>query len=191
MGTVIFSDIHGKADCLLQVLESHPNDSLLCLGDALGMGDNPRTLGLLREREVPCVKGNHEVDLLHHYPLAADELSYIEKWPFEFKRDDALFCHTWIEKAALRFNQIDSILAAQDMFASDDFQIAFVGHSHSPGWWTLEEERPVWKHAAANSALSLGDKRYIVDVGSVGEPKLPQDARYALWEGKTIYWFGL
>lgn len=39
----------------------------------------------------------------------------------------------------------------------------FVGHSPSPGWWTLEDERPVWKHAKVGTILELGKQRRIVD----------------------------
>ncbi len=51
MRTIIISDIHGKANALRDVLNRHPDDPVVFLGDALGSGDNKTTLSLLQERQ--------------------------------------------------------------------------------------------------------------------------------------------
>ena len=90
-----------------------------------------------------------------------------------------------------RFEDLGSTFQAQEMFQAEDFKVAFVGHSHSPGWWTLTPERPVWTHAEVGTELEIEDSRLIVDVGSLGEPKQPGDARYVILEGSRVRWCGL
>ena len=191
MRTVIISDIHGKANILREVLNRHPDDPVVCLGDALGSGDNETTLSLLQEHQVPCVKGNHEVDLIHLYELSPNIAAHIDSWPYIRNFGDVLFVHTWLELPQIRYRMIDSLLSAEEMFSSNRFKTAFVGHSHSPGWWTLEEHRPVWKHAKTETVLELDSRRRIVDVGSLGEPYHPEDPRYVIWEEGAVRWKGL
>lgn len=82
---------------------------------------------------------------------------------------------------------------AESMFDSEQFRVAFVGHSHSPGWWELEAgDRPRWTHASQlREVLWEEAKRYIVDVGGLGEPSLPGDPVYVLWDESGVKWFGL
>ena len=198
--TLIFSDIHGRAECLERLLAIFPESFAICLGDALGAsriptsGANDRILSLLRERSIPCVKGNHEVDLIHLYEVNKTHLDWIETWPHRLVEADVLFCHTWIEEnQGLRFHNIDSIYSAQEMFRLTSFRLAFVGHSHSPGWWELcDGSRPKWQHARAGETWSLNPGcRYIVDVGSLGEPQRPQGSNYVLWRDSELSWRGL
>jgi len=186
--TIIISDIHGKAKALGRVFERHTGDPVICLGDALGSGDNSATLRLLREREVPCVKGNHEVDLLHLYELSSEDLAYVDSWPFTRSFGGSLFVHTWLEFPLIRYRQIDSILSAKEMFAPSSFNTAFVGHSHSPGWWTLEDERPVWAHEAVElvsrretrSLLSLQNRSIVGNIADMPQNRSASQCQNAL-----------
>jgi diadenosine tetraphosphatase ApaH/serine/threonine PP2A family protein phosphatase len=57
-----------------------------------------------------------------------------------------------------------------------------VGHSHVPGAWSLGSAGPEHHPGAAHLRLERG-RRYLVNVGSVGQPR-DRDARaaYALWD---------
>lgn len=188
--TVLLSDIHGKADRLARYFEINPNDEVLCLGDAVGIGDSERTLQLLRENGVPCLLGNHEARMLGYYDVSEQAAAWIGTWPSEIVRGDALLVHTWMEKGkGLSFTDIDSIWAATQMFREGEFRVAFVGHSHTPGWWCLVEEAPTWTHAVDGQFLEWEpNARYIVDVGSFGEPRRDSDPNYVIWTEEGARW---
>src|SRR5690606_19874838 len=122
-------------------------DHVICLGDAVGRNGSDQTLALLQERKVPCVNGNHEVDIMPRYQVSDEWRAWVETWP-DFRVDnDLLYTHTLVDQSR-RFLEIDSIFTARSMFESGAFRVAFVGHSHSPGWWTLQDgNRPFWRHA--------------------------------------------
>jgi predicted phosphodiesterase len=63
--TALISDIHANLEALQAVLEAvdreHPGAAMLCAGDIVGYGPDPGAcIDLLRQREVPCIRGNHE-----------------------------------------------------------------------------------------------------------------------------------
>lgn len=188
---LLFSDVHGRSQRLKFLLRFYPTGPAICLGDAVGMGDNDSTLAQLRERQVECIAGNHDTDMIELYEVNPEHRAWIKTWPYRKREDDILFSHSWLE--GRQFHRIDSIYAAESMFQSEDFRVAFVGHSHSPGWWEWSPgDRPRWTHAnqAREVKWELG-KRYIVDVGSLGEPQMPGDPVYALWDKTGVRWLGL
>ncbi len=190
---VIVSDIHGDAESLSRILVEHRDDRVICLGDAVGRRHNDETLKLLHERNALCVNGNHEVDIMHVYQVDDVWRAWVGSWSDYRVENDLLFAHTLIDEAR-RFLEIDSTFSANRMFDSGCFRIAFVGHSHSPGWWSWSggEERPVWTHAVVETTLVPEDgRRYIVDVGSLGEPKRAEDPRYVVWDGLSVCWKGV
>ena len=187
---VIVSDIHGDVESLMRVLDKHLGDRILCLGDAVGPRHNDETLRLLHDRDVPCVNGNHEVDIMYRYQVSDVWRRWVESWPDYRVENVVLYTHTLIDESR-RFLDIDSTFSALRMYDSGCFRMAFVGHSHSPGWWSWSggEDRPVWTHAGIDTTLAPKDgRRYIVDVGSLGEPKRASDPRYAVWDGRSVCW---
>ncbi|MGD9243439.1 MAG: metallophosphoesterase family protein, partial [Desulfobacterales bacterium] len=64
MKVAIISDIHGNLDAFGQVLidiEAWGIDAVVCLGDNVGYGPEPeQVIRQVRERNIPCVMGNHE-----------------------------------------------------------------------------------------------------------------------------------
>lgn len=189
--TLLFSDIHGKAEALQKLLQLYPETSAVCLGDVVGIGDCDAVLSLLRARGVPCLLGNHEVDLIQHYQVSAGYLEWIKSWPRTMVRGEVTLAHTWLRGNV--FESIDSIASATSCFESQDSRVLFVGHSHSPGWWRWSPGlRPRWTHAANEREMFFEDGfRYIVDVGSLGEPQRPDDPRYALWDEVGVRWLWL
>jgi diadenosine tetraphosphatase ApaH/serine/threonine PP2A family protein phosphatase len=189
--TLLFSDVHGKADRLRRLFRLYPDTRAICLGDAVGIGDSNATLDLLKVRGIPCVVGNHEIDLIHLYEVHADHRGWIRTWPFEISDNDMMLAHTWLEGRI--FHCIDSISTVGLMFASADFRVTFVGHSHSPGWWELPPgDRPRWTHASNTPQVNWREgSRYVVDVGSLGEPQSPEDPNYALWDEVGVRWLKL
>lgn len=79
MRLAILSDIHGNAyalDVALADLEKHPADAMVCLGDAIQGGCQPReTVMRLRSLAIPIVMGNADAWLLS----GGDEIGPNEK----------------------------------------------------------------------------------------------------------------
>jgi putative phosphoesterase len=60
----LIADVHADPRALegaLRGLDSHGVDQILCAGDLVGYGDQPdAAVALLRDRAIPCVRGNHD-----------------------------------------------------------------------------------------------------------------------------------
>ena len=58
------SDIHSNLEALTAVLAQCDElkcDEIICLGDIIGYGASPsECIKIIREREIPCVLGNHD-----------------------------------------------------------------------------------------------------------------------------------
>ena len=75
-------------------------------------------------------------------------------------------------------------------FEAAHHRLTFYGHTHHPGWF--EEGQPFQRAVDpdADAVLTFqADKRYLVNVGSVGQPR-DGDPRlcYALFDGETMRW---
>src|ERR1035441_254247 len=64
MKFAIIADIHGNLEALETVLEDARNQNpthYVCLGDIVGYNANPKEcLKIVRDMNIPCVKGNHD-----------------------------------------------------------------------------------------------------------------------------------
>jgi putative phosphoesterase len=60
MKLLLISDVHGNYEALQTVLKV-PHDKAICLGDIVDYGPDPdRCIGLLREKTIPTIRGNHD-----------------------------------------------------------------------------------------------------------------------------------
>lgn len=65
MTYALITDIHANLEALQAVLAAidrdHAGAQIVCLGDIVGYGPDPAAcIDLLRDRQVPCIRGNHE-----------------------------------------------------------------------------------------------------------------------------------
>jgi predicted phosphodiesterase len=96
----LISDIHSDLDGLqkaLGLLDSHGVEQIICAGDMVEKGQSgDGVITLIRERGIPCVKGNHEYIAVHkqgemhkrgsaeglrHQPLSDETIAFIESVP--------------------------------------------------------------------------------------------------------------
>jgi predicted phosphodiesterase len=197
----ILSDIHGNIDALQAVLaDAAPRaDGVICLGDVVGYGPEPeRCLELMAERAVALVGGNHE-----HAPPAssisrvqspgAPRSSGPARWgrPPPVPGRAALVGAgdaTLVHASPMEPEGWDYLVSADDGFeAFPGFRtrLCFVGHSHRPAVWSLGSWGPEFRAGNLDVAIEAG-RRYIVNVGSVGQPR-DRDARagYAIWDAES------
>ncbi|MFT5470741.1 MAG: diadenosine tetraphosphatase ApaH/serine/threonine PP2A family protein phosphatase [Verrucomicrobiales bacterium] len=207
MRYAIFSDIHGNAEAWERVLEDiqlMDADVLVCLGDVVGYGPLPEeVLTDIRNHTDNFVLGNHDaaaaglLDVSYFNESAREVLEWTKKQldpesiqflrnvPLKITSEDILFVHAEISEPS-RFNYIEEVEDAQKNFAANDHFVTFVGHTHYPLIFELTNDGSVLEHEDNDYRLSERS-RYIVNVGSVGEPRNPDDlrARYLVYDSET------
>jgi diadenosine tetraphosphatase ApaH/serine/threonine PP2A family protein phosphatase len=204
------SDIHANLESLERALTKvEAGDVLVSLGDVVGYGPNPNEcVAILRERCKHAVLGNHDLAALEnfgveHFNSAAraavawtagvlDEPSrtWLNALPYELRFPEFLLVHG----APVRY--FDYVLdkeAAAAAFERTDAPVVFVGHTHIAEYWTSGEDGVIGhKHMQHGGRLVLEKgKRYIVDVGSVGQPRdLNPEASFVVYdpEERTVEW---
>ena len=202
MRYAVLSDIHGNLEALEAVLADAEAraDAVLCLGDVVGYGADPEAcMELIAGRAAAIVAGNHEhgvaglldLDWFNDYARAAaewtrerldeDHRRYLAALPLVAEVGDATLVHASPERP----EEWDYLVSPQDGFAAFPAfttRLCFVGHSHLPAAWSLGSSGPEFLPGAVELSVEPG-RRYIVNVGSVGQPR-DRDPRaaYALWD---------
>jgi diadenosine tetraphosphatase ApaH/serine/threonine PP2A family protein phosphatase len=200
----VLSDIHANLEALRAVLEDAADrtDGVVCLGDLVGYGPDPEPcVELLAGRAAALVAGNHEhavgglLDLrwFNRYARAAaewtrerldaDHHAYLAGLPLTRAVEDATLVHA----SPAQPDAWDYLVTAADGFAVFEAfatRVCFVGHSHQPAVWSLGSSGPEHADAPGEVTFEAG-RRYIVNVGSVGQPR-DRDPRaaYAVWDAE-------
>jgi diadenosine tetraphosphatase ApaH/serine/threonine PP2A family protein phosphatase len=199
--------VHGNLEALTAVLADAAAAGahrVLSLGDLVGYGADPvACVERVGELAVAAVAGNHEhgalglMSLEWFNPVAKaaalwtrahlddDHGRYLGALPLTSTFEEATLVHA----SPRQPEEWDYLISAEDGFqVFGDFQtrLCFVGHSHRPDVWSLGSSGP--EHAGSVGArlatVRLEDgRRYIVNVGSVGQPR-DRDPRaaYAIWD---------
>jgi diadenosine tetraphosphatase ApaH/serine/threonine PP2A family protein phosphatase len=194
--------VHGNLEALRAVLADSAGeaDAVLCLGDTVGYGADPLAcIELIAGRAQAIVAGNHEhavadrLDLswFNRYARAAAEWTrehldtahrdWLGNLPLVHEIGDATLVHA----SPAQPDEWEYLVTPDDGFAAFGHfttRWCFVGHSHVPGVWSLGSSGPDHEPGPA-SVRSEPGRRYIVNVGSVGQPR-DRDPRatWALWD---------
>jgi len=206
----IVSDIHGNLESLQRAFSMIADDDVvMCLGDIVGYGPNPNEcVRLVRERARHAVLGNHDLAALENFGveyfndvaraaihwtqsvLDADNRAWLNTLSYELRFPEFLLVH------GAPVNYFEYILdkrTAAKAFDATDAALVFVGHTHIAEYWVLEPDGTVsHKHMQHGGDLELEDgKRYIVDIGSVGQPRdLNPEASFVIYDAdrKLVQW---
>lgn len=193
----VYSDIHADIRSFEPVLDAAPqrNITKICLGDIVGYGEHPsEALNLSRFFFDYILSGNHEAACIDDgvynsmsikaregidktKPLLGSYIEVLKGFSDVLRSDDIVFAHANLK------NKIDYIANDRDakkMFDSDDFRIGFVGHTHMPAVFTLEEDGSVKvREAIDNYAVDKmnldPNKRHIINVPSVSKGRARYD----------------
>lgn len=215
----IISDLHSNIEALDNVLldiEQQKIDTILCLGDVVGYGPNPREVIQHCRNFKFCLKGNHEEALLflaldfHNDAARAIEWTreqlnnpaYSKEenhklWNFvselpdmeEWEGGDILFVHASPRdhtKEYVRPHDVNDRQKMREVFQGIR-RIAFYGHTHEPGIFT-DDIRFFSPNAFLNGKAKLvNGRKYFINVGSVGQPR-DRDTRacYVIFDGETV-----
>jgi diadenosine tetraphosphatase ApaH/serine/threonine PP2A family protein phosphatase len=206
----IVSDVHGNLESLrIAMAMMEPEDRVISLGDMVGYGPNPNEcVTLLRERCAHAVLGNHDLAATENYGVeyfndaAREAIAWTQsvlseesrKWlntlPYELRLPEFLLVHG----APVNYFEyvLDKRTAAQ-AFERTDAPLVFIGHTHIAEYWVQQADGGIGlKHMQHGGELELEPgRRYIVDVGSVGQPRdLNPEASFVFYdtERKTVEW---
>jgi predicted phosphodiesterase len=215
MRLAILSDIHANLPALEAVLE-HIEDTgveeLWCLGDVVGYGADPdRCTELVRERCDMSLVGNHdlavlgELDISSFSPAAAEAV----RWTQEVAKPETIAFLEGLSPA-----DTDRVVAlyhasprdpvweyvlwpdqAAECIRVQAARISLIGHSHVALFFALPEdgaggsapEQARGAQAGAGTRLELAHGRWLINPGSVGQPR-DGDPRAAWLELDTDAW---
>jgi diadenosine tetraphosphatase ApaH/serine/threonine PP2A family protein phosphatase len=176
-------------------------DRYICLGDMVGYGADPApVVDQLIGRDVIVVAGNHDhasagiMDLEWFNPFARaaaewtagqlrpEQVRYLAELPLVREEAGATLVHA----SPLDPGEWNYLVSARDgarVFPAFATALCFVGHSHMPATWICREDKRV-EFAPGPARLALHpDRRYLVNVGSVGQPRDGDPAAaYAVWD---------
>lgn len=206
MRLAVLSDIHGNLHALRAVLTDLAGQdvqSVVNLGDVIGYGPDPEDcVALVRELAIPTVCGNHEHAMLRPSHkrwfnttarLAVDvtetlisdaSRAWFHTLPKAIVRDGCRFVHGYPPENMhlYLFNIMDDRLTVT--FETMAERICFVGHTHDL-LWAEWDGHGVRRGELSPGVMDLDPQRsYILNVGSVGQPRDEVDARakYALYD---------
>lgn len=214
MRLAILSDIHSNLPALETVLEQVQEaevDEVWCLGDVVGYGARPNECAaLVRERCDRSLVGNHDLaaldrlDISTFSPAAAaavrwtreaispETVAFLERLePADETAQVALY------HASPRDPVWEYVLwpdQAAECIRAQARRVSLVGHSHVALFFALPEggdaEPPSearGAQAGAGTSLEVGRGRWLINPGSVGQPR-DGDARAAWLELDTEAW---
>lgn len=191
MELALISDIHGNLEALEAVLDEvdalHP-DLVYCLGDLVGYGADPGPcVHKARGAVAACLLGNHDAavvgltDPTYFNPVAreavewtqrqldAESLAYLRGLPLALSLDGALLVHSTPFRPEEWHYLTDTFIASRS-FASFSDPMAFVGHSHQPVVFVFRDGAVTALAPPGRLRVQQGE-RYLVNVGSVGQPR--------------------
>ncbi|MEJ2744986.1 MAG: metallophosphoesterase family protein [bacterium] len=189
MRYAIFGDIHGNMEALTAVfadMESARVDRALCLGDIVGYGAEPeKCIDELRGRGIASVIGNHDsavvgdtpLDYFNDYAreavvwtadrLSGDDKAYLKNLPIIGGDGGFITVHSSLADPT-EWRYVINLLAVRRCFDLLTGRLCFIGHSHVPV--IFEECGSITGRRASDVHLDK-ESRYIINVGSVGQPR--------------------
>lgn len=188
----VLSDIHANLDALdavLAHLDRLRPDLLVCLGDFVGYGPDPTAcVERLRPRLAAAVLGNHDAAAtgarpIDDFNLLAQEAirwtqgalseaarDYLRALPERDERGGMLLVHGSPREPVEEY--LLDARRARASFAADGFRLAVVGHTHQPAVFEETGSRVSARGLLPEVPCALRPtSRYIVNVGSVGQPR--------------------
>jgi predicted phosphodiesterase len=192
MKVAIISDIHGNRHAFEAVLKDIDGEAvaeLWCLGDLVGYGADPDAcVDLARDNTDVCLAGNHDLAVAGQIPL--DEFSrgaaIAVRWTQEVIAPANRDFLAALKPAGVRadiglyhasprdevWEYVLSALLAELCLDAATHRVNLIGHSHVALSFERAEGRPATGETRrADSFLDLRDGEWLLNPGSVGQPR--------------------
>jgi predicted phosphodiesterase len=191
MRVAVISDIHANYHALEAVLAevtAEAPDELWCLGDIVGYGPDPnRCCEIVRERADLCLCGNHDLAVIGYLPLEDfnGDAAAAVRWTQGVLADEWLAFLAPLAPAATRNGAAlfhgspvdpvwDYVLSEDGARRSLDTvsaPLVIVGHSHVALRIAYAGGVLSGGLAHANDEVDLSASRWLLNPGSVGQPR--------------------
>jgi predicted phosphodiesterase len=209
MRVAVISDIHANLPALeavLEEIEALAPDEIWCLGDVVGYGAQPdECTEAVRERCDLCLVGNHDLAVLDELDISSFSAAAADavRWTQENAADATTEFLSGLKPAGeqaevglfhasprdpvweyvLAVDQADECLDLQSQ------RVCLIGHSHIALFFTRPGADDDTRGAQAEGGvtLDLGEGEWLVNPGSVGQPR-DGDPRAAWLELDTGEW---
>lgn len=193
MRYAIFSDVHGNIEALEGVLRKFKEiggiDEYICLGDIVGYGADPDACcTLIRNLAKVTLLGNHDaavagrMDYSYYYDAAREALDWcverlspvnmewLKSLPYTHRAGEVEFSHG-SPLAPEEYDYIFALDQARELAQQkeDLAYVTFIGHSHLTKVFALTEDNAL--DVVAPRFTLKPEMRYIITVGSVGQPR--------------------
>jgi diadenosine tetraphosphatase ApaH/serine/threonine PP2A family protein phosphatase len=196
------SDLHSNLealDAVLKDIETKKVKRIICLGDLVGYGPNPlEVLDVARRAFDVTIEGNHDEAVGLRVPKAFKRIAarsavwtrkvvkpkkgplYLEqrkRWKYLRGLDATATFGDWLLAHGSPVSNLDYVydkVNALDVFQRDmkDHRACFLGHTHVPGIFLLDQGEDVhWVAAEEGKRYRIKSRKVIVNVGSVGQPR--------------------
>lgn len=190
MRFAIFGDIHANLHALQSVMADSKEQNCthyVCMGDVVGYNAFPQEcLDLVRGLECPVVKGNHDEQASMfgfqegfnalaeeamnwtRTQLSEEDKEWLRTLRLQRQVRDFTIVHATLDtphKWGYVFNQLDAAAS----FSYQHTSLCFIGHTHSPKAYLRDGSV---RTLPLDETLQLQPgKKYLVNVGSVGQPR--------------------
>ena len=195
MRVAAITDIHANLPALeavLAAIEAAGVEEIWCLGDVVGYGVEPDACAaLVRERCAVCLVGNHDLAVLGGLDIASfsEAAAVAVEWTRENVAESTLEFLRELEPsgeragiglfhASPRDPVWEYVLSGEQAEAGMDAnpqRIGLIGHSHVALFFSRpdggDESEPRGAEASDGALLDLGQGEWLVNPGSVGQPR--------------------
>jgi len=201
----IISDIHGNLEALQTVLQScHRQNvqNILCIGDIVGYGASPgECIAALKEAEAICVAGNHDwavaarLDASYfssdgkeainwtRSKISIEDITLLSMLNLVCTSDEVMMVHSSPFQPEA-FTYLTDVAKATKAFSALSHPVCFIGHTHVPRIFAKRDNNIV--NTKTFEFEVHPDYQYIVNVGSVGQPRDGNPmASYGIYDSET------
>lgn len=203
----IFSDTHANIEALTEVMkafEKEKIDRYVCIGDTVGYGASPNECcDIVREVTAFTILGNHDaavsgrMDYSYYYDaarhaldthakqLTPENMEWLKTLPYEKREEGVCFCHG----SPLNIEEFEYIFSPDQAARCHEIwdelaTVTFIGHSHLCKAFALTENEVF--EVVADKFEIRPEHRYIISVGSVGQPRdYDPRASYTVYDTET------
>jgi diadenosine tetraphosphatase ApaH/serine/threonine PP2A family protein phosphatase len=190
MRVAVISDIHANwhaLEAVAEAIQQESPDEIWCLGDLVGYGPRPnQCCAWTAGGTQVCLAGNHDLGVLGRLDLddfspdaaaaaewtretlAAEARAYLEALSSSAEHQGVGLYH-----ASPRDPVWEYVLtweAARDAIQDSGVELTLVGHSHVP-LAIVDGRGSIGGHAAGGTELDLVGGRWLLNPGSVGQPR--------------------
>ncbi len=191
MRTLILSDIHGNLEAFEAMRTAGAElgvERWIFLGDVVGYGADPQAcLSLMRLLGECSIKGNHDAAVAGQENLAyfnafareavqwtksrlsEEDLEYLGRLPLTLESEDNLFVHSEPSNPGA-WGYVNDVHDADAALNGTTARRCFVGHTHCAFAYCRDSTRT--EILAASGVVHMrANRRYLINVGSVGQPR--------------------